>query len=902
MPSSPRSVGAPPRAPLLAFAVAATAIAAFAETAPAPTIVPAELFTVPDGLEVTVWAQSPQLRNPTNIDIDAAGRIWVAEGVNYRRNKTRSSEGDRIVVLQDTDGDGRADSSHVFVQEPWLVAPLGIAVIDNLVVVSNAPDLIVYTDVDRNLRFDPAIDRRDVLLTGFNGANHDHSLHSVTVGPDGLWYFSQGNSGALFTDRSGRTFRIGSHYDPLRSGATPIYGWTPPQISGARSDDGHVYLGGFTVRMRPDATNVEIIGHNYRNSYEQTVTSFGDVFQNDNDDPPACRTSFVLEYGNFGFTSRDGLRAWGADVRPGQTTAVAEWRQEDPGVVPAGDVYGGGSPTGIVYYEGDALGAKWRGLLLSAEAARNTIFGYLPKPQGAGYVLERFDFFTSNLARNFAGVDFKGGGRGTELETLFRPSDVAVGPDGAIYVADWFDPRVGGHQDLDETTSGTIYRIAPRGFRSAPPKFDLATTEGRIAALRSPAVNVRAVGASRLAETGDAAVPAVAALLGDANPYVRARAIALLARLGPLGRSRVEALLSDADAKSRVAAYRALRRVGADVFAHAGRLAADPSAAVRREVALSLRDAPLAVAREPLLTLAAGYDGSDRSYLEAWGIGCTGKEAAIAATLWERRPAEPAARWPDSFAGLLWRLTPVGAETAFAERALAAELPEPARTAAVTALGFIDTPAAATALLGIAERGAGLAREQALWWLLNYKSSRWRSSGLDAALKARGLYDPDSIVLAPSIVPEPDPASALSVERILALAGDATRGAAKIGACHLCHRLGDDGVDYGPDLTGWAGRQTAEVAVRAIVNPSDDIAHGYEGVAVTTRDGIEIHGITIAGGDPLIVKSMGGVRQMIPAARIEKRARMNRSVMLSAGQLGLTEQDVADLVAYLKTR
>ena len=123
------------------------------------------------------------LHNPTNIDIDRDGRIWVAEGVRYRSHHARQPEGDRIVVLEDTDGDGKADSSHTFVQEPALIAPLGVSVIDNKVVVAQPPDLIVYTDVDRNLRFDPAVDKREVLLTGFQGINHDHSLHSVTVGP-----------------------------------------------------------------------------------------------------------------------------------------------------------------------------------------------------------------------------------------------------------------------------------------------------------------------------------------------------------------------------------------------------------------------------------------------------------------------------------------------------------------------------------------------------------------------------------------------------------------------------------------------------------------------------------------------------------------------------------------------
>ncbi|MEM7602999.1 MAG: hypothetical protein AAF357_16500, partial [Verrucomicrobiota bacterium] len=58
-------------------------------------IVPKELFTVPQGLEATVWATSPQFYNPTNIDIDKDGRIWVAEGVRYRKNHERQPEGDR---------------------------------------------------------------------------------------------------------------------------------------------------------------------------------------------------------------------------------------------------------------------------------------------------------------------------------------------------------------------------------------------------------------------------------------------------------------------------------------------------------------------------------------------------------------------------------------------------------------------------------------------------------------------------------------------------------------------------------------------------------------------------------------------------------------------------------------
>ena len=232
-----------------------------------------------------------------------------------------------------------------------------------------------------------------------------------------------------------------------------------------------------------------------------------------------------------------------------------------------------------------------------AEAARNTIFGYFPKAQGAGYQLDRIDFLTSNAAQQFAGTDFKGGKVNSEIQTFFRPSDVAVGPDGAIYVADWFDPRVGGHDDKDDTTSGAIYRIAPKGFKPVVPKSDLTTLEGQLTALRSSAVNVRAAGFSGLAERGTAAIPAIEALLRDENPFIRARAVWVLARLGVSGIERVESLTSDADPMMRVVAFRTLRQMG-QAQRFADKLARDPSAAVRREVALSLRDVPFYSARD----------------------------------------------------------------------------------------------------------------------------------------------------------------------------------------------------------------------------------------------------------------------------------------------------------------
>jgi putative membrane-bound dehydrogenase-like protein len=867
-----------------------------------PVRIPLEIFNVPDGLEVTLWASTPLLHNPTNIDVDRAGRIWVAEGVRYRSHHARQPEGDRIVVLEDTDGDGKADSTHTFVQEPALIAPLGVSVIDNKIVVSQPPDLIVYTDVDRNLRFDPAVDTREVLLTGFSGINHDHSLHSVTVGPDGKWIFNSGNTGGMFTDKSGKTFRIYGSYRPNAVGPFK-YPHDPAIYAGKPSDDGHVYVGGFTVRMNADGTNAEIIGSNYRNSYEQSVTSLGDVFQNDNDDPPACRVSWVMEYANFGFSSNDGQRTWQADRRPGQSIPVAEWRQEDPGMTPVGDVYGGGSPTGNVFYESGALGPSYEGTFFAAEAGRNEIFSYKPARAGAGFALDRKIFMTSNVKQQYAGSDFIGGNTTAKgaIETLFRPSDVAIGPDGALYVSDWIDARVGGHQDLDETVSGAIYRIAPKGFVSRVPTFDPATVEGQITALRSPAVNVRAIGFEGLKARGAAAVDAVAALLNDPSPYVKGRAIYLLYQMGAEGRQRAGAPESFADPALRIAAYRAMRRANLEILPAAARLARDADPGVRREVALSLRDQPAAAALDILVDIARGYDGQDRSYLEALGTGAEGKEPALYDRLKRDLgvPGDPLA-WSAAFARLAWRLHVPAAVADLTARAQATTLSLADRRLAVDTLAFVKDPAASKSMLALAQGDQAL-RESATWWLLNRMSNDWSEHELRPALKAAGIYDPDAITLKEAIVPKPAAdLPELSIDQIAGLTGDAGRGKTTSTRCLMCHSIGGTGAEFGPALDGWGQGKSAEVIARAIVRPNAEIAHGYDGTELKTKDGLTIQGVLIKEGDPLMMRSMGGVTQIIPADRVATRRRMSESLMMSGAQLGLTPQDVADLVAFLR--
>ncbi|MEQ8763632.1 MAG: NPCBM/NEW2 domain-containing protein [Planctomycetota bacterium] len=668
-----------------------------------------------DGLEVDVWARAPMLSNPTSIDVDERGRIWVAEAVDYRSFNNKDEEhawregGDRIVILEDTDRDGAADSSKVFVQDEDLVAPLGVAVIGDRVVVSCSPNLIVYTKDARD-----RVVSKEILLTGFGGFDHDHALHAVEASPDGRWLFNVGNAGPhRVTDRSGWTLHSGSWY----TGGSPYNLHNTP---GLRSDDHRVYTGGLALSVQPDGTGLQVLGHGFRNAVGTCSDSFGDVWMNDNDDTQSCRTTWLMRYGNCGFNSIYGDRSWQADRRPGQSIPDAHWRQDDPGVIPSGHVYGNGAPTGIVYYEGGELGDAFEGgLLLSCEAGQNVIWGYRRKAQGAGFALEPFSFLATTSKPD---PDYVWSDRPEDRGKWFRPSDIAIGTDGTIYVADWFDAVVGGHQMDDTAGVGAIYRIRPKGQKPKSPAHEAQSIEGAIDLLLSPAVNVRNLGFRRLIAQGKRALAPVRRLLSSRNRFQRARAAWVLVRLGEAGRQEVTKLLEDPDLEMRVVALRALREKG-DRPALARKLASDPSPAVRREVALSLRDVPWKEKRESLVEIASRYGGEDRWYLEALGTGAEGDEILLYRSL--PNPDRAPLEWSDEVADIVWRLHTPASVRMLKRRAVAPSLSESKRRQAIDTLAFMSASAAATAMLEIAIEGPEDLAPYARWWVEHKSDQAW---------------------------------------------------------------------------------------------------------------------------------------------------------------------------------
>ena len=181
-------------------------------------------MTTADGLSVTLFAAEPMVQNPTAMDIDSRGRVWITEAANYRKYASPPirPEGDRIMVLEDTKGDGEADKATVFYQDPSINSALGIAVLGKDVIVSVSPNVFILRDTDG----DGVADKRFLLLTGTAGAQHDHSLHSFVHGTDGKLYFNFGNAGQHIRRPTGKLLEIPLHgviaAEDIKANSEPI--------------------------------------------------------------------------------------------------------------------------------------------------------------------------------------------------------------------------------------------------------------------------------------------------------------------------------------------------------------------------------------------------------------------------------------------------------------------------------------------------------------------------------------------------------------------------------------------------------------------------------------------------------------------------------------------------------
>lgn len=536
---------------------------------------------VGEGLEATLFGSEPELLSLTNLDIDHKGRIWACEVVNYRKHNGKRPEGDRILILEDTNGDGKADSKKVYYQGRDIDSAMGICVLGNKVIVSATPNIWVFTDTDG----DDKPDKKEALFTKTGQPQHDHSAHSFLFGPDGKLYWNFGNTGKGVYDADGKV--------------------VVDKAGNKVVDNGKPYFGGMPFRCNLDGSEFEVLGHNFRNNYEVTVDSFGTLWQSDNDDDGnrAVRINYVMEFGNYGYRDQLNGSGW-KSKRTNMETEVPlqHWHLNDPGVVPNLLQTGAGSPTGITVYEGDLLPKRFHNQVIHADAGPSVVRAYPAEKDGAGY--------SATIDNVLQGA----------RDNWFRPADVCVAPDGSLFVTDWYDPGVGGHnmQDLER---GRLFRVAPEGSKYSVPKFDFSTAAGAAEALKNPALSVRYMAYTSLNEMGAKAEPELLKLFASDNPRVRARALWLLGKIEGKGDEYVARAIADADSDIRIVGVRLARQLGIDILPVAKKLAGDPSPQVRRDVSIALRPLDSKEADEVWAELALQHDGKDRWYLEALGIG-----------------------------------------------------------------------------------------------------------------------------------------------------------------------------------------------------------------------------------------------------------------------------------------
>ncbi len=355
-----------------------------------------EKMTVATGMQINLFAseeQFPDLKNPVQLAVDTAGRLWVAVWPSYPHWTPKDPMDDKLLILEDTDGDGRADKCQTFAG--GLHNPTGFELYQGGVYVAQVPDLWFIKDTDG----DDIADERTRVLGGIDSADTHHSINSFVLDPGGGLYFQEG----VFH----RT-QIETPYGP------------PTRVA-----DGGVF------RYRPRSQKVDVYSaYSFPNPHGHVFDYWGlDIVHDGTGAGPIFGPSFS---GHVDYPQRhpSAPQVYQQRTRPCSGTAIlssAHFPEENRDTLLVCNVIG---------FQG--------------------ILQYRLEPSGAGLL-------------------------GTEIEPIvyssdvnFRPSDIEIGADGAIYFSDWQNPLIGHMQhNLRDANRdhrhGRIYRVTHRESRPLQP-------------------------------------------------------------------------------------------------------------------------------------------------------------------------------------------------------------------------------------------------------------------------------------------------------------------------------------------------------------------------------------------------------------------------------------------------
>jgi putative heme-binding domain-containing protein len=357
--------------------------AAFAIPDPDPEI-ERRSFLVADGFEVNLFAAAPLIAKPIQMNFDPTGRLWIASSEVYPQLKPGQVANDKVIILEDRDGDGRADKTTVFAD--GLLIPTGVEPGDGGAYVANSTELLHLKDTDGDGR----ADHRRVVLSGFGTEDTHHILHTLRWGHDGMLYFNQ-------------SIYIHSHIETPRSVRR---------------------LGGGGIwRFRPETMELDVFIRGLWNPWGHQVDRWGQSFATDGAGGEGINYCLPGAY---------------YDAAP---DAVRVLRGLNPG-----------SPKycGLEVASGRHIPESWLGSLLTNDFRGNRVCRFTLEDDGGGFAARE----QAELIRT--------------PHVAFRPIDIKMGPDGAIYIADWYNPIIQ-HGEVDfrdprrDHTRGRIWRVTAKG-------------------------------------------------------------------------------------------------------------------------------------------------------------------------------------------------------------------------------------------------------------------------------------------------------------------------------------------------------------------------------------------------------------------------------------------------------
>ena len=385
---------------------------------------------LPPGFEISLFASEPLIRNPTCIAFDRLGRGFVAQGPQFRSPK-ENTPGDTIKILIDHDDDGVADEAKTFAH--GFNSIHGLLWKGDDLYVANAPDFTVIRDTDG----DNVADEYIRIYTDLG--NIEHSLHGLNWGPDGKLYMSKGNSKGFtqpgriapkpFRDLWGVESPKGSPDLPPAETFTP--GTYRKTYHNPADDWGRE---GGVLRCDPMGKNLEIVSRGFRNPWDMAMDDGFHFIGTDNDQNEGDKIFMPFFGAHFG---------WGHTWSYNWTDAA------HLPTAPHSGPFFHGSGTGVIFYSLDKFPERYRNVFFINDWGRKCT--YVMRPRWNGALLqsntgdEPLEIFAD--AKN----------------SLFKPSDIEIGPDGALWILGWgneYGVKWDGKPKLEnQINEGRIFRI-----------------------------------------------------------------------------------------------------------------------------------------------------------------------------------------------------------------------------------------------------------------------------------------------------------------------------------------------------------------------------------------------------------------------------------------------------------